>query len=163
MSEVAVVAISTDEGVTIDACYATSSTEPLSVIALKKFSSENLPGYMVPAAYVRLDALPLTPNGKLDRKALPSPDGDSFARRGYEAPAGEAEELVASIWSDLLGVERVGRHDDFFELGGHSLLAVRLVSRLREALDLEVPIRDLFARSRLSEFASGLSEVPGLH
>src|SRR4030088_1782543 len=100
-----------------------------------------LPDYMVPAAYVRLDALPLTPNGKLDRQALPAPEGDAYARRGYEAPVGAVEETLASIWSEVLGHERVGRHDNFFELGGHSLLAVRLISRVRQDLGVELGLR----------------------
>ena len=73
--------------------------------------------------------LPLTPNGKLDRKALPAPEGDAYAVRGYEAPVGEIETAVAEIWAEVLKVEHVGRHDNFFDLGGHSLLAVRVVSR----------------------------------
>ncbi|HEU4558917.1 MAG TPA: amino acid adenylation domain-containing protein, partial [Longimicrobium sp.] len=77
---------------------------------------ERLPEYMVPAAYVRLETLPLTPNGKVDRKALPAPEGAAFSTREYEAPSGNTEEAVAAIWADLLGVERVGRHDDFFQL-----------------------------------------------
>ena len=93
--------------------------------ALRGHAGERLPEYMVPAAYVRLEQLPLTPNGKLDRRALPSPEGDAYARRGYEAPQGETEEALAEIWSEVLGVERVGRRDHFFELGGHSLLVVR--------------------------------------
>nr|WP_318246611.1 phosphopantetheine-binding protein [Rhizobium sp. T1473] len=87
-----------------------------------------LPDYMVPSAFVRLDGLPLTPNGKLDRQALPAPDDDAYARTAYEAPQGEVETLLAGIWQELLGLERVGRHDHFFELGGHSLLAVQLLS-----------------------------------
>jgi acyl carrier protein len=97
--------------------------------------------------------LPLTPNGKLDRKALPAPAAESYAGRGYEAPEGELENQIAQIWAEILKLERVGRHDNFFELGGHSLLAVRLVSRLREAFDVDVPINELFARPILSSLA----------
>ncbi|NWB99646.1 hypothetical protein HX882_27610, partial [Pseudomonas gingeri] len=78
-----------------------------------------LPAYMVPVAYVRLDALPLTPNGKLDRKALPAPDSSALISRGYEAPQGETETLIAEIWQTLLGIAQVGRHDHFFELHVH--------------------------------------------
>ncbi|RJT17081.1 hypothetical protein D3227_40690, partial [Mesorhizobium waimense] len=94
--------------------------------ALRAHLSRLLPDYMVPSAFVRLDALPLTPNGKLDRKALPSPADDAYARRAYQAPRGAVETALAGIWQELLGVERVGRHDHFFELGGHSLMAVQL-------------------------------------
>ena len=104
-----------------------------------------LPDYMVPTAYVRLESLPLTPNGKLNRKALPAPSDDAYARRDYEAPVGALEEQLAAIWSELLGVQCVGRHDSFFELGGHSLLAVRLISRVREALGVELGLADVFA------------------
>jgi hypothetical protein len=92
-----------------------------------------LPEYMVPTAIVLLEALPLTANGKLDRKALPAPAGDAYARREYEAPRGEVESTIAAIWSEELKVDRVGRHDNFFELGGHSLLAVRVIERMRRS------------------------------
>ncbi|HYR06896.1 MAG TPA: amino acid adenylation domain-containing protein, partial [Longimicrobium sp.] len=115
-----------------------------------------LPEYMVPAAYVRLETLPLTPNGKLDRKALPAPDGDAFATRGYEAPSGQVEQAVAAIWAELLGAERVGRGDHFFALGGHSLMAVRVASRVRQALGVETLPGDLFERPVLADFARGL-------
>ncbi|HET7863348.1 MAG TPA: amino acid adenylation domain-containing protein, partial [Burkholderiaceae bacterium] len=91
------------------------------------------------------EALPLTPNGKLDRQALPPPDEAAYPRRTYEAPQGEVESLIAGLWQELLGVERVGRHDHFFELGGHSLLAVKLVERLRQA-GLATDIRTLFGQ-----------------
>ncbi|TBE36180.1 amino acid adenylation domain-containing protein, partial [Rhizobium ruizarguesonis] len=114
-----------------------------------------LPDYMVPSAFVRLEALPLTVNGKLDRKALPVPDDDAYARRAYEAPQGEIETLLAGIWAELLGVERVGRHDNFFELGGHSLLAVQMMERLRR-LSLGVEVRTLFAKPMLADLAANL-------
>ncbi|HYH78631.1 MAG TPA: amino acid adenylation domain-containing protein, partial [Longimicrobium sp.] len=115
-----------------------------------------LPEYMVPAAYVRLDALPLTPNGKVDRRALPVPEGDAYVTRGYETPVGETEAAVAGIWAGVLGVDRVGRWDHFFELGGHSLLAVQVVSRVRHALQVEVALGDLFVRPVLRDFAREL-------
>ena len=115
-----------------------------------------LPEHMVPAAYVRLESLPLTPNGKLDRKALPAPDGEAYATRGYEAPQGEIEEKLAAIWAEVLKLDRVGREDNFFSLGGHSLLAVRVVTRLRHALGVEVAIRDLFAHPVLADLAAVL-------
>ncbi|TAW60505.1 non-ribosomal peptide synthetase, partial [Rhizobium ruizarguesonis] len=114
-----------------------------------------LPDYMVPSAFVRLEALPLTVNGKLDRKALPVPDDDAYARRAYEAPQGEIETLLAGIWAELLGVERVGRHDNFFELGGHSLLAVQMMERLRR-LSLGVEVRTVFAKPMLADLAANL-------
>ncbi|HYR08676.1 MAG TPA: phosphopantetheine-binding protein, partial [Longimicrobium sp.] len=127
------------------------------VEALKAHLSERLPGYMVPAAYVWMEAYPQTPNGKTDRRALPAPGSDAFAARGYEAPAGETEEAVAAIWADLLGVERVGRHDDFFHLGGNSLLATRLVFRIRREMDVELPVSDVFEKPTLSLLARQLA------
>ncbi|HVG45647.1 MAG TPA: amino acid adenylation domain-containing protein, partial [Longimicrobium sp.] len=133
--------------------------DSVAVDALRSHLSERLPEHMVPAAFVRLDALPLTPNGKVDRKALPAPEGDAYARRGYEAPVGETEAALAEVWSELLGVERVGRWDHFFELGGHSLLAVRVISRVRQVLGAEVGIGDLFERPVLEDFARGVREA----
>jgi len=123
---------------------------------LRAHLSERLPEYMVPAAYVRLDALPLTPNGKVDRRALPAPEGDAFSAREYEAPSGTMEGAVAAIWADLLGVERVGRHDDFFQLGGNSLLATRLVFRVKREMDVELSVRDVFEKPELSLLAQHL-------
>src|SRR5262245_47554911 len=108
---------------------------------------------MVPAVIVELEALPLTPNGKVDRRALPEPEGEAYARRGYEPPEGEIERELARIWGELLKVERVGRRDNFFELGGHSLLAVQVLSRLRQRLGVEVALADLFAHPVLADLA----------
>src|SRR6185503_2197570 len=93
---------------------------------LRAHLAGSLPEYMVPAAYVALEALPLTPNGKLDRKGLPAPEADAYAHGAYEPPQGEIEQTLAALWAQLLGVETISRHDDFFELGGHSLLAIQL-------------------------------------
>ncbi|HEY0020544.1 MAG TPA: amino acid adenylation domain-containing protein, partial [Longimicrobium sp.] len=105
-----------------------------------------LPDYMVPTAWVFLDRLPLTPNGKVDRRALPAPEGSARTEE-YVAPRTPVEEALAAIWVDVLGVERLGVRDNFFELGGHSLLATRVVSRIRQQLGAEVPLRALFAHA----------------
>ena len=123
---------------------------------LRAHLSAVLPDYMVPAAYVRMERLPLTPNGKLDRKALPAPEQEAYAVRGYEAPVGEIETKLAEVWAEVLNLEKVGRHDNFFDLGGHSLLAVRVVSRLQRVLSVEVAIRDLFAHAELADLARHL-------
>uniref|UniRef100_UPI003878298D amino acid adenylation domain-containing protein n=1 Tax=Pseudomonas viciae TaxID=2505979 RepID=UPI003878298D len=129
--------------------------------ALRAHLQGQLPEYMVPSAYVRLDALPLTPNGKLDRKALPAPDLASVITRDYEAPQGTVETTLAQLWADLLQVERVGRHDHFFELGGHSLLAVTLIERMRQ-VGLSADVRVLFGQPTLAALAAavgGTTEV----
>ncbi|HZX29429.1 MAG TPA: amino acid adenylation domain-containing protein, partial [Telluria sp.] len=122
--------------------------------------SASLADYMIPSAFVMLDALPLTPNGKVDRKALPAPDLSALVR-AYEAPKGAVETAVAAIWQELLGVDRIGRNDNFFELGGHSLLATRMVSRLRQTLGREVALRDLFEHPLLHAFAQCAAQAPG--
>ncbi|MGA4423569.1 amino acid adenylation domain-containing protein, partial [Ralstonia nicotianae] len=132
------------------------SDEAIEAQALREQLQASLPEYMVPAAYVRLERLPLTPNGKLDRKALPAPEGQAYASTAYEAPQGEVEQTLAGIWQTLLGVERVGRHDDFFALGGHSLQAVRLVAQVRTQLGAELGLTELFAQPSLSVVAQAI-------
>ena len=110
--------------------------------AVREFAATRLPDYMVPAAVVVLEALPLTPSGKLDRAALPAPA--TRGPGGAGEPATVAEELLCGLFAGVLGAERIGPDDDFFALGGHSLLAVRLVSRLRAVLGIEVEIRAVF-------------------
>jgi acyl-CoA synthetase (AMP-forming)/AMP-acid ligase II len=121
-----------------------TAEEPIDSQALRATLAGMLPEYMLPAAFMQLERLPLTPNGKLNRAALPAPDMQGYAVRAYEAPQGEIEIALARLWSELLGVDRIGRHDDFFALGGHSLLAVRLVTRLREEMGVDLAVRDLF-------------------
>ncbi|WP_338910436.1 non-ribosomal peptide synthase/polyketide synthase [Mycetohabitans rhizoxinica] len=136
--------------------YVVAEPDDALVSTLRAHVAANLPDYMVPAALVRLDAFPLTPNGKLDRRALPAPSTDAFAHQAYEAPQGELETTLAEIWSELLGVERVGRHDSFFTLGGHSLLAVRLINWV-SARVAAVPLTTLFTAPTLAGFAAALS------
>ncbi|WP_147466576.1 condensation domain-containing protein, partial [Pseudomonas cichorii] len=120
-------------------CGESTSAEELRALLLNR-----LPEYMIPSAFVQLEAMPLTANGKLDRRALPAPGQEALASRTYEAPQGEVEQAIAQIWQDLLHVERVGRNDGFLELGGHSLLAVQLLSRLRRKLGTRLTLRELF-------------------
>ncbi|MCB1034346.1 MAG: amino acid adenylation domain-containing protein, partial [Acidobacteria bacterium] len=127
--------------------------------SLRAYLEESLPSYMVPAALVELAELPLTPNGKVDRKALPAPaDVGGGEGQGYLAPRNQTEELIAGIWSEVLGVDQVGVKDDFFGLGGHSLLATQVSSRLRNALGTEVPLRLLFENPTVAGLAAALAE-----
>ncbi len=118
--------------------------EPVPAEHLRSALLSGLPEYMVPSAFVHLDALPLTANGKLDRRALPAPGQESLASKTYEAPQGDTEIAIADIWKGLLHLDQVGRHDGFLELGGHSLLAVQLLSRLRRKLGARITLRELF-------------------
>ncbi|MBJ2279244.1 MULTISPECIES: non-ribosomal peptide synthetase [Pseudomonas] len=127
----------------------------LDIATLRAHVQGRLPDYMVPSAYVWLAQLPLTANGKLDRKALPVPDQAALISRGYEAPQGEVESLLAQIWQDVLKLERVGRHDHFFELGGHSLLAVSLIERMRQ-VGLSADVRVLFSQPSLAALAAAV-------
>ncbi|MDG9931269.1 MULTISPECIES: amino acid adenylation domain-containing protein, partial [unclassified Pseudomonas] len=127
---------------------------------LREQLKASLPDYMVPAHLLFLDHLPLTPNGKLDRKALPQPDA-SQSQQSYAAPRTEREQLVAAIWAEVLKVERVGLTDHFFELGGHSLLATQVISRVRQALAIELPLRELFEAPTLSAFVQRIDGAVG--
>ncbi|MCL5225673.1 non-ribosomal peptide synthetase [Pseudomonas nunensis] len=138
------------------AYYCESQGAALSPRSLRKQLQVSLPDYMVPTAYVRLDALPLTANGKLDRTALPMPDAEAFDQRDYQPPQGPLEIALANIWAEVLGVERVGRQDQFFALGGHSLLVMRVLAQVRQQLGLEVAPSALFAAPVLEQFAERL-------
>ncbi|WP_156115396.1 amino acid adenylation domain-containing protein, partial [Xenorhabdus sp. NBAII XenSa04] len=126
---------------------------------LRQQLAQHLADYMLPSAFVTLDAFPVTPNGKLDRRALPVPDASAVVTRRYEAPMGEIETRLAQIWQDLLGLERVGRHDHFFELGGHSLFAVQLAARVRQVLGRELSLQQLFAQPLLADLAQTLTSA----
>ena len=126
----------------------------LSGSQLRRFLQERLPDYMVPSAFVVIDALPLTPNGKVDRLALPAPQWSRQQLASeYVAPRTPVEEVLAGIWSQVLRIEKVGVHDNFFDLGGHSLLATQLVSRVREAFEIELPLRNVFESPTVATLA----------
>ncbi|KAB7764409.1 non-ribosomal peptide synthetase, partial [Xanthomonas maliensis] len=123
---------------------------------LRTTLSARLPAHMLPSAYVQLETLPLTTNGKLDRTALPAPDLDALAIQPYVVPEGEREVLLATLWQDVLAVERIGRNDNFFALGGHSLLAIGLIERLRQQ-GWQLDVRALFTTSSLADLAATLT------
>ena len=128
------------------------------VPALREAVKEKLPDYMVPSAFVVLDALPLTANGKVDRRALPAPERASGGE-AYVAPRTPTEELLSGSWAELLGMERVGATESFFDLGGHSLLATRLVSRLRSVFGVEVPVRAVFEAPTVAALAARVDDL----
>jgi amino acid adenylation domain-containing protein len=131
-----------------------TAPEPGWVAALRDTLRESLPPYMVPSAIVPLAALPLTATGKVDRRALPEPAAERGAERPFRPPATPLEEVLAGLWAPLFGLARVSADDDFFALGGHSLLATQLVTRIREACRLELPLAALFAAPRLADLAA---------
>ncbi|HEV2763850.1 MAG TPA: amino acid adenylation domain-containing protein, partial [Pyrinomonadaceae bacterium] len=143
--------------------YATpSGEERCEAEELRRHLGERLPAYMVPAAVVWLEEFPLTPNGKVDRKALPDPERFAHeARPAYEPPRTPVEELLAGAWAQVLEVGRVGREDNFFDLGGHSLLATQLLSRVREALGVELSVRTLFEAPTVAALAEAVARALG--
>ncbi|MGA7732188.1 MAG: amino acid adenylation domain-containing protein [Chloroflexia bacterium] len=129
---------------------------------LRHYLKERLPDYMVPSAFVLMEKMPLTPNGKVDRQALPAPElGHAEGEASYVAPRNPVEDAVASIWASVLGVGLVSVHDDFFEVGGHSLAATQVVSRVREAFHVELPLRRLFETPTIEGLAMSIAEMQG--
>jgi len=132
---------------------ARGGVEPPAAAGLRAFLRERLPESMVPGSFTWVDALPRTSSGKLDRRALPEGDGGAAPRAAYAPPRDELEERLAALWGEVLGVERVGLHDDFFDLGGQSILATRLVARVREELGFEVPVAELLTGPTVEQMA----------
>jgi len=126
--------------------------------AVKAHLKDRLPEYMQPSVWLWLEAMPLNANGKLDRKALPLPDLQSERQDGFVAPRDEAEEAMAAIWREVLGVERLGVHDDFFELGGHSLAGVQVMAKVQELFAIELPVNVLFEATTIAEFVDRMAE-----
>jgi natural product biosynthesis luciferase-like monooxygenase protein len=127
---------------------------------LRQYTQERVPDYMVPAQFVFMTEFPQTPNRKTDRKALPEPEGDGMeGERDFEAPATEVEAALAGLWSELLGVQRIGRRDNFFECGGHSLLAMQLVHRVRDRFGGDLPLKNLFERPTVAALAEAIDAL----
>ncbi|HSU54248.1 MAG TPA: HAD-IIIC family phosphatase, partial [Candidatus Dormibacteraeota bacterium] len=139
------------------AAYIVSNGKAPAIDELRQSLREHLPEFMVPSAFVFLEALPLTPNGKVDRKALPVPEQDrNAAATEFAAARTPTEENICAIWRDLLGLKQVGIRDNFFDLGGNSLLAIRVISRIRETTKLELPLSVLFDTPTIEMLAAGL-------
>ncbi|MCJ8174436.1 amino acid adenylation domain-containing protein [Clostridium botulinum] len=134
-------------------CAYVVSEGALEELNLKSYLKETLPEYMVPAYFVELEKMPVTTNGKLDRRALPEPSLDATLTE-YEAPRNKVEENLAEIWSEVLGVEKVGINDNFFDLGGHSLKATMLMSKIHKKLNKEVPLKELFKSPTIKELSN---------
>ncbi len=135
------------------------SEKTITINEIRQFLKAQLPGYMIPNAFVILDALPLTANGKIDSRALPPPESSSEASDKYAAPRTPIEDILVTVWSEVLKVEKVGINDNFFELGGHSLLATKLVAQIRDRLKVELPLRQLFNSATLAELAQGIEQL----
>lgn len=130
------------------------------VTELRDFLSQRLPGYMVPSVFVTIDAMPLTPNGKVDRSALPAPDAaNTLGEDTFHAPRTEVEQVVAGVLAPLLGVERVDVEANFFALGGHSLLGIQLISRVRDALGVELSLRTVFEAPSVAEVSAEIERL----
>jgi acyl-coenzyme A synthetase/AMP-(fatty) acid ligase/acyl carrier protein len=125
---------------------------------LKSLLKDGLPDYMLPSTFVWLESMPLNANGKLDRKALPMPEIRTDDQDTFVAPRDEAEEAVASIWCEVLGIDRLSIHDDFFELGGHSLAGVQVMAKIQDMFSIDLPVNVLFEATTLAKFVDRMAE-----
>lgn len=127
---------------------------------LRNFIKGHLPEYMLPSAFVEMEALPLSPNGKVDRKLLPAPDGARpELEQAFVASRNEVEQTLANIWSEVLKLDQIGINDNFFDLGGHSLLATQVISRIQIAFNVELPLRAIFENPTVSGLAMTLVQA----
>jgi amino acid adenylation domain-containing protein len=136
--------------------YFVADSDDLDAITLRGHLGAVLPEHMVPAAFVRLDRFPLTANGKVDRRALPPPDDEAYAREAYEKPQGRTETILATIWVEVLGVQSISRRDNFFNLGGHSLLAVKVIGEINKTFKLHLNVPVFFLNPTIAQLATVL-------
>ena len=158
VQDAVVIAREDNPGIKNLAAYVILENKQPSSTELRSFLKEKFPDYMVPASFTILEAFPLTPNGKVDRRALPAPDLSAELEQ-YVAPRTPTEEMLAQIWGQVLKIEQVGINDNFFELGGHSLIATQLISRIRNSLHIELPLRSLFATPTIEELAQQIQRL----
>ena len=140
-------------GTQLVAYVVSASAEAQAIDDLKRALRQQLPDYMIPTTFIVLEALPLTPNGKLDRRALPKPNRQTASTHTFIAPRTPYEQILAEVWTDVLSSEKIGVLDNFFELGGHSLLATRVISRVRDRFEVELPVRYIFESPTIAELA----------
>ncbi|MBN4003641.1 non-ribosomal peptide synthetase [Nostoc sp. LPT] len=133
--------------------------QTLAISEVRCFLESKLPNYMVPSAFVTLEALPLTPNGKVDRKALPIPDLTQVSSSQMLAPSTPIENLLTGVWAEILGIDKVGINNNFFELGGHSLIATRVISQIRQVFQIELPLRYLFEKPTIAGLAKEIEKA----
>jgi acyl carrier protein len=130
-----------------------------SIGEFRAYLQQKLPDYMIPSAYVFLDSLPLTPNGKIDRRSLSAPDRHRDGlEQAYVAPRSPTEDILAGIWAEVLKIKQVGVRDNFFDLGGHSLLATQVISRVRQAFQMDLPLRTIFEKPTVEELTMVIME-----
>jgi amino acid adenylation domain-containing protein len=141
------------------AYYVAAAGQSVDVAELRSFLKQSLPDFMVPGAFVALQSFPLNTSGKVDRKALPAPEASDLRSSEYVAPRTSIEEQLASIWLEVLNVRQVGVHDDFFAVGGHSLLATQVISRIRQRLGAELPLRSLFESPTIAGLAARIESL----
>jgi acyl carrier protein len=125
---------------------------------LRQFAGERLPAHMVPTAYIVLDALPMNANGKVNRQALPQPVA-AIPVLPYAPPQTPFEEIMVTIWQEVLGQEQVGIHNNFFDLGGHSLLATQIISRVRDQFEVDLPVRALFEHATIAALSARVEAI----
>jgi amino acid adenylation domain-containing protein/thioester reductase-like protein len=140
-------------------CAYIIATRTFTAAELKKYLANDLPHYMIPSYMIQVEAFPLSPNGKLDRKALPEPADNMNTGVEYEAPSDMAEQQLAAIWQDILGLERVGVNDQFFELGGNSLKAMTLVAKIHKTFNARVPLSEIFKTQSLKDLATYIKSM----
>lgn len=139
--------------------YIVPQSTEIAVIELRHFLKTKLPDYMIPVAFVVLEKLPLTPNGKIDRRALPKPETRQQSEENTSLALTPVQEILTGIWVEILGIKHIGIHDNFFELGGHSLLATRVISQIRKAFNIELPLRCLFASPTVAELDTEIEQA----